>query len=226
MQPNDYFYKSTDLAPIYVSRSERLKSLSIDTQDHRKEIIDTTGSIAINLAKVAVTAGAPLATGEALLPLTLPVVIPLQDAKEAPTGSLPGNKGWIYIFKFLDDPSSKLPRTDFDKGSHGRSIALSTACRSAQLTVTNGTVDLTFGLTVADPAYIDTIPLPIKGEVDFPELCGPASVKTEKSTQSPTTELSDAVFKQISDLQGVFKKPSGKSTSSPSAHPTTSTDKP
>ncbi len=214
VQPNNHLYKTTNISPTYVARSERLKTLSIDTEDHRKEIIETTGSIAVNLAKVAVGFAAPEAGGRAPLypPLTLPAVINLSDIEPGvatPLSTDPNvNSGWTITLEYVDQPDGHIERSKFDQGTMGRGLAISTACRSAKLTLQAPSVAITlqFGLTVADPEYLDTVPLPVKGEVDFPELCGPADVKTEQTTQETVNDLSDTLFKQVGDLTSAIKK--------------------
>jgi hypothetical protein len=211
INPVSPFYKTTKIAPTYAGDTLRLRTLTIETQDHRKEIIETGGSIAISLAKTAAGFGAPPPPEEKPRPLILPTVIDLTQAKATINGRdgvLPGNRGWTYRLIFLDNPEAAghFKREVLNAPSKIKGAAVWSACRPAKLILMSNVTTLEFGLTVADPDFVCTTPLPVKGTVNFHDLCV-ADVKVEQENTTSTKELVDTLFKQADDLRKVFQEP-------------------
>jgi hypothetical protein len=199
----------------------------VATDDNRKEIIETTGSIVVNLAKLAVAFGAP--PEQTSVQLNLPSVIDLSDAKQDPGAEkdLPGNPGWTYLLTFLDDPAAMghYPRSVLDAPSRIKFAAVTSVCRSARLSLKSPVNKLDFGLSVVpDPDFVQTVKLPVQGSVEFHDVCG-FDVKTEKETVTSTTDLANALFKQIDDIRQAFKTSAPAKAATPVPTKTTNPSK-
>lgn len=223
MAPHDSAFSTTKIAPSYVPDTLRFKSLSIDTEDHRKEVIETVGTVAVSLAKLAaVGAVAASAAPDARVvkdtteSLNLPTVIELSDAKTATSTSpkgLPNNdstdtaKRWRYYLEFLDTPQKNgyYKLADLNGGTTITRAAVTSVCRPARLVLLSPrNKELQFGVTVADPQHLMSLPIPAKGKIEFSDFCG-GNVTIEQETKTSNKDLADALFKQVDDLRQVLK---------------------
>lgn len=206
IEPERHNFMRTSIAPAYFPRSLRLKLLTIEVKDQRKELIDTVGAAAVGVARItqpAVGARSGL-PGEAEPPktLNLPVTFDLATAKRTLTEGpqpLPLNPGWTYSIHFIDDPEGAGFLKLAERGSvHG--AILTSLCRPMQITLKNGDVALQLGVTVADPDYLTATPLPPKGSVVFDDLCG-VDIQAQPYTEVPTNELVSDFFNQVQALR-------------------------
>lgn len=202
IEPRRSRFVRTILTPTYYPNSLRLKTLAIEGHDQRKEIIDTVGALAVGAAQLARGGGERSGSLPGYRTLNLPVVIDLAAAKETASQGprpLPGNPGWSYVGRFLDDPAaSGFRRRAEAKTVHGAIVT--SLCRPYQLTLTAGGANLVMGLTVADPDFLVSIPFPAKGVVNFGVLCG-ADIQAQPVTETTADVLVTDFFKQVQNLR-------------------------
>jgi hypothetical protein len=203
---------STIVTPVYVPNSLRLASLGIEVKDHRLEAINTIGAIAGGFAKLAASENQAM-DADIFAKLSLPIVIDAADARSAvdsgakcsddpglPCHEVPNNIGWSYRLRRLDDGNGFRPRATIGD-VHGAMVA--SACQRARLTLEHrdarGALDgirATLVVTLADPDWLITMPLPPKGQMLFHTLCG-IDMKREATSETGTDVLATAVFANI-----------------------------
>ncbi len=206
LEPRSRNLVSTAIAPTYVGDSLRLRKLTVEARDHRIEAINAIGAIAVGTAKLV---GGDRSGGQATAApptLYLPVLLTLAQAKAAIGKSLPlpGQEGWTYAAAFRDDPAAAgfLPRR---ARTTIHEAFVTSVCRPLHLTLTGGGgVPISFDVTVADPDWLMTIPLPAKGAIVPHALCG-ADVETEAVTTVGVDAIAEAFFAQVGALQAALK---------------------
>lgn len=215
--PRDRQFVETRLAATYVPDSLRLAELAVAVKDHRVAVINAVGTLA------AMAAGAKGDSEKAddqkassrTMALRLPAIIDLADAKlpdptarcrpagpgAGPCRSLPGNPGWSYRLTMTDDPAAQgfAPRARL---TELRDVMVASLCRPAQLTLDysikgDGPWPVTsLRLTVADPDWLLTAALPVKGQIGFHSLCG-MNLKREDSAEIGADEMATALTNQV-----------------------------
>jgi len=213
IEPASHWFIYTRMAPSYYPNSMRLKTLEFAVEDKRQEIIDTLGALAIGSARMAApvprleTKGFTATAGaqDRGKKLNLPVIIDLADAKKtlAADAPLPHNEGWNYHIRFMDDPAQAGFLRLAERDQVHRAVVTS-LCRPVQITLTNGEVRIDIGVTVADPDYLLTIPLPPSGSVSFGTLCG-ADVQMQKAATVATDQLVTHFFNDVQSLRVIEK---------------------
>jgi len=215
IEPKYHEFIRTFAAPTYFPNSLRLKTLEFAIRDERQEALDTVFAVAAGARQLS-TAGSKSLNSIAL---HLPVVIDLKDAKATAGGAfkpLPNNAGaWWYRIEFLDDPKAAgfLPQANF-RDVH--EAVLTSLCRridvvltsrdpakfdaSADGEVADNESKLVMGVTVADPDYLMTVPMPAKGTVTFGDLCG-ADVSMSTAATIPTNVLATDFFTQVNAMR-------------------------
>lgn len=208
IEPHQRKFQTTFLAPTYYPNSLRLASLSIDVKDSREEAIDTLSAVIAGGA----SASKSLFRSLAPTPLKLPVVIDLADAKKTIAGGeapLPLNEGvWWYKVRFLDDPDRAGFLKLADRGQVHQAI-LTSLCRPLQISLTNHSTTLVLGVTVADPDYLLTVPLPAKGLVALGTLCG-ADVQMQAIVEKPVDQVVTSFFNAVGSVRTAQKPPPPK----------------
>ena len=209
--PRSRHLVSTSIAPTYIPNSLRLRSLAIEVKDHRLEAINAIGAVASGVVSLAAQArkneddgDTPPAPPPATL--NLPLAIDLGEVKAAAQNAvaLPGNRGWSYTAQFLDDPEKAgFQRLKARTGIHA--ALLTSVCRQLSIVLLhkNGKLAPTrvvLVVTVADPDFIETIPLPAKGAVTPHPLCG-ADVQAQPVTEIGADEFAAAFFKQVAAIR-------------------------
>jgi hypothetical protein len=206
IEPGRNWFIYTHVAPSYVGNSLRLQKLDLAVEDNREEALQTVAAIATGTAKLSTGVGAASRGSELPAPLTLPVVIDLADAKNAVDQDkpLPLNPGWHYRISWLDHGPEEAGfiRREGYKDVHG--AAITSLCRPLQITLLNAETKLVMGVTVADPDYLETIPLPPSGTVTFHDLCG-ADVAMQKAVTVPTNTLANDFFNAVLDVRAATK---------------------
>lgn len=215
IEPASHWLVYTRIAPKYFSNSLRLQSLEFSVEDKREEALQTMAAIASGTAKLATESG--MRAAAIPMPLHLPVVIDLADAKHSIAANpqdppnalpLPANPGWKYSIRFLDHPDDAgfLKRGNKDDLQNVHGAVLTSLCRPLQISLTNGVVTLVMGVTVADPDYLLSIPLPPSGTVTFSDLCG-ADVTTQKATTTPSNTLASDFFADVQAVRTALARP-------------------
>jgi len=212
------FFVHTILTPTYQEKSLRLKSLSVDILDQRKEALDTAAAVWGGVGKVSRMEGAGASYGVAAQPkspkLTVPIAIKLQDIKQkiTPDGLINGgaaavplaakgevNDGWYYTAEWIG-PDAKPAALGFHpiadiRQFHGSVVT--SMCRHMLITLTDGKNNVAMEVIVADPDFIQAVPLPAKGVVTFNELCG-ADVSGPTALPTASASLVSEFFAQFS----------------------------
>jgi hypothetical protein len=208
IEPHQRDFQHTFLAPTYYPNSLRLWTLTLDVKDSREEAVDTLSAVISGAASASRTLFRSLAP----TPLKLPVVIDLADAKKTIAGGeapLPLNEGvWWYKVAFLDDPDKAGFLKLADRGQVHQAI-LTSLCRPLQISLTNHSTTLVLGVTVADPDYILTVPLPAKGQVTFGTLCG-ADVQMQAVVEKPVDQVVSGFFSAVASTRTAQKPPPPK----------------
>lgn len=205
IDPRSRHFVETALSPAYFDGSLRLRTLDVEVRDHRLEAINTIGAIVSGAAKIA--GGGMAMAGESMgLDLDLPIVIDLAALKAAGDrpAPLPGNPGWTYQARFSDgDPAARgLLSRDQRGGVHG--AILTAACRPMRIVLSSGDIKVPLTVTVADPEWLVSVPLPRKGTVSFHPLCG-VDIQPGADTTTGTDVLAEALFKQIDAVHGALQ---------------------
>lgn len=220
IEPHQRDFQHTFLAPTYYPNSLRLWTLTLDVKDSRQEAVDTLSAVISGAAKASQSMFRSLAP----TPLKLPVVIDLADAKRTIDGGeapLPLNEGvWWYKIAFLDDPDRAGFLRLADRGQVHQAI-LTSLCRPLQISLTNHSTTLVLGVTVADPDYLLTVPLPAKGQVTLGALCG-ADVQMQAVVEKPVDQVVTGFFNAVASTRTAQKPPPPK----PSVSTTTTTTLP
>jgi hypothetical protein len=220
IEPHQRDFQHTFLAPTYYPNSLRLWTLTLDVKDSRQEAVDTLSAVISGAAKASQSMFRSLAP----TPLKLPVVIDLADAKRTIDGGeapLPLNEGvWWYKIAFLDDPDRAGFLRLADRGQVHQAI-LTSLCRPLQISLTNHSTTLVLGVTVADPDYLLTVPLPAKGQVTLGALCG-ADVQMQAVVEKPVDQVVTSFFNAVASTRTAQKPPPPK----PSVSTTTTTTLP
>ncbi len=218
--PRSRHFVSTVLSPTYVDNSLRLKTLTIEVKDHRVQVINAFGAVASGLIGIASgravggenqvkVAAAPIQA-----PIALPIVIDLAAARKALKAPLPGNPDWKYTARFAvnDDPekSGFLPRARRVE-VHG--ALLTSICRRLKVELAHYTpkanansaavadgLTIKLDVTVADPEFLMTVPLPVKGAVTPHALCG-ADVQPQPVTEIGVDDIANAFAKQVQAIR-------------------------
>ncbi len=208
IEPHQRHFETTFLAPTYYPNSLRIATLSIDVKDSREEAVDTLSAVIAGGA----SASKSLFRSLAPTPLKLPVVIDLADAKKTIDGGeapLPLNEGvWWYKVRFLDDPDRAGFLKLADRGQVHQAI-LTSLCRPLQISLTNHSTTLVLGVTVADPDYLLTVPLPAKGMVSLGTLCG-ADVQMQAIVEKPVDQVVTSFFNAVGSVRSAQKSPPPK----------------
>jgi hypothetical protein len=205
IEPHQRDFQHTFLAPTYYPNSLRLWTLTLDVKDSREEAVDTLSAVISGAAKASQSMFRSLAP----TPLKLPVVIDLADAKKTIAGGeapLPLNEGvWWYKVAFLDDPDKAGFLKLADRGQVHQAI-LTSLCRPLQISLTNHSTTLVLGVTVADPDYLLTVPLPAKGQVTLGSLCG-ADVQMQAVVEKPVDQVVTGFFNAVASTRTAQKPP-------------------
>ncbi|KPF79373.1 hypothetical protein IP88_02035 [alpha proteobacterium AAP81b] len=213
-------FVETRLAPTYMPNSLRLAELAVEIKDHRLEVINAIGTAAAGFASQS--GNVPDAVGPTL---SLPLTIDGADARAADSRGaqcrpgivaagaggchpLPRNPGWSYRLIATDDPGAQgfLARRDLDAV---RDVMVASICRPARLEI-DFTDELgvrpmlTLNLTVIDPDWLSTMPLPPKGELVFHSHCG-IDLKRQEVTEIGIDALTRALFDQVAAVRAASK---------------------
>lgn len=204
--PRSHGLVTTTLAPTYQPDSLRLATLSVEAHDHRIELINAIGTIAKGVIGLGIGGAAAGAVAAAPQPvaLQLPITLDLAAIKTAGAGAaLPGNPGWRYTAKFLDDPARVGFLRREQRGEvHGAFV--SSVCRPLRLTLNAQSASVTMTVTVADPDWLQTVPLPAKGSITAHALCG-ADVSADAVTSIGVDDLATAFFANVSAIHDASK---------------------
>jgi len=199
LKPDDTIAKTVTLAPVYRENTRLLRELSVNTEDHRKEVIETIGTIAVGVAKLAAVGAAAAAVKPTL---DLPIVIGLEKLRTS-SGLLDdaANRQVAYTSSLGAVPADSTTLSDEVQNKESRRAIFTSVCRDVDLTLTpSGAGNLRFGFVVADPTKVQTIPLPTKGKVEFGTLCG-GNVTIEQAARTSNKELAETLFAQVEALR-------------------------
>jgi hypothetical protein len=215
IEPRSRQLVSTSVAPAYYPDSLRLKVLTIEAKDHKLEAINTIAAIASGVKGLAAGLGLAATQSEPVAPLRLPLTIDLAAARaahavndpavpEAATAApLPGNIGvWTYTLTFLDSPPASGFRAAADVTAVHHAM-VGSLCRPARLTLTAvkyPKAPITRDVTLADPAWLMTVPFPAKGALVFAPLCG-IDVQPQPVTDIGTDAMANAFFNAVNAIR-------------------------
>lgn len=210
ISPRSHGLVTTTLAPTYRRDSLRLATLSVEAHDHRIELINAIGTIAKGVIGLGIgsTAAGAVAGAVAAAPqqvaLQLPITLDLAAIKASGTSAaLPGNPGWSYTARFLDDPGRVGFLRRQQRGEvHGAFV--SSVCRPLRLTLYAPSASVAMTVIVADPDWLQTVPLPAKGSITAHALCG-ADVSADAVTDIGVDDLATAFFAQVSAIHDASK---------------------
>jgi|GEM_PF-2360414 len=216
-------FVETRIAPTYARNALRLAELAVEVKDHRMEVINAVGTVAAGVAGLAADQSGNEDTQDKPV-ITLPVIIDAADARApdtpgarcrpAPTGivaggaggchKLPGNPDWSYRLVATDDPAAQgfVPRAAI---ASLRDVMVASICRPARLEIDHEDSEgvrplLTLRLTIVDPDWLSTMPLPAKGQLVFHPLCG-MDLKRQQVTETGIDAMTRAVFDQIAAVR-------------------------
>jgi hypothetical protein len=200
MEGTDYFFwKTTHLNVEKYPNTSLIKSISIDTEDNRKEFITSAVSVAGTIAGFQLASTTPTkATPEAS---TYPFIGDVESAllkvtKEDPEVELGGklNKNPVTIvFGPVSPDAIPLDKFNFDSNSD---VYAFSACRSAKVKFYDGKDFRMASVSIADPSYIQTVKVPEKGSITMHSACG-VDTKSEKSSVNSSSEVLSHLVQQV-----------------------------
>lgn len=197
IEANDYFFwKSTNLNVEKYPNTDIIKSLTIDTEDHRKEFITSATSIAVTIAAFGLTASNDKEAYPYILDtedlLTKDKLGDRQGFSATSDKSLNSKPVNIYFGKIPDDAieTNKFPFTKNSK------VYAFSACRTAKVSFDDGTTRREVSINVADPNFIQTIKIPDKGSITMHSGCG-VDTKSEKSSVNSDAEVLSHLVEQV-----------------------------
>lgn len=200
MKGTDYFFwKTTHLNVEMYPNTSLIKSISIDTEDNRKEFITSAASVAGTIIGFQVASTSPSKTTPkaSTYPFIGDVEIPLKKvSKENPEVELSGilNKNPVTVVFGPVSPDA-IPTSEFKFNSASDVYAFS-ACRSAKVRFYDGKDFRVASVTVADPSYVQTVKVPEKGSITMHPACG-VDTKSEKSSVNSSSEVLSHLVQQV-----------------------------
>ncbi|WP_167509206.1 hypothetical protein [Pseudomonas oryzihabitans] len=223
---NDPWGRKTTLQWTKISNTDLLASVGTEVVDNRKTVISAIGAAAVDgLSIVKSPFWSGTLEGNVLGAISAdPVATPPQepypvafDPYDFPRVKinqefvLKSGKSSITLFvNFLEDapPGAALFR---DKESRGelnqmRHVLLTSACRTINVEIRSGKFrGKSFTTKVADPSYVQTIPLPKKGTISFHSVCG-ANLAAAATTDTTGIELVATTVAQSKSLLEAWSK--------------------
>jgi len=189
---NDYFlWKTTHLNIEKYPNTDIIKSISIDTEDNRKEFITSAASIAVGVAAIMVTPKTE----------TLPRIINTEsllkktNRESFDKENIDKLNGKPVSIKFGKIPDDAINIKDFPFTTNSEVYAFS-ACRNAKISFNDGVTDRKVSVSIADPNFIQTIRIPEKGSITMHSGCG-VDTKSEKSSVSSDADVLSHLVGQV-----------------------------
>lgn len=209
----DRFGVDTDLTVTRIENTALLHSVSVDLVDKRIEYVGDAFKLLGTVATLATGPGIALAGSSAgPYPREVDTLERLTQANclrlhcEIPLIT-PVGTDLAATLSVGDVPPDAMDLAQaLTKIGDARGVLLSSACRQSSVQIRTGedTQD-TFHFSLADPRYVQVIPLPSKGTITFHSQCG-FNVTSEKVEVQSNAAVADAILQDVKKLLESMKE--------------------
>ena len=205
----DRFGVNTEIAVTKLDNTQLLQSVSVEIDDKRIEYIGSAFKLLGTLALAAT--GAPSASMGGANTKKFPVDADTQErlvsascGREKCTASLFPRGATTFAANLLVD---EVPPDAIDLAivlqdlDHAKGAIFAPACRRAEVRIPTqeSNKEQVFGFSLADPRYVQIIPLPSKGTITFHSECG-FSVVSEKVEIQSNAAVAESFLKKLQAL--------------------------
>jgi hypothetical protein len=224
LEPQDDAFSSTNISVTYFEAMKVPKAIGVVVEDNTLKVLSALGAVGTAIATIAAAAVTPFPP-ELQEKITLPIVLDFSDPEDFSTFYREGkevckpiggpNKSYGYCFKLAEREGRKTTNDKKERYTYKTFFVENDKSFTRKIPF-SGCVDLTIALkkwdretnvslgeplsiynsVIADPYYVDWLPLPQKGTITSQSTCG-ANSTSEKSANPGAFELIEAVGKQV-----------------------------